>query len=530
VADEVDAHVVGDTLGRFRLLRKLGAGSHGTVWEAEDPLLSERLALKVLHPWRMHEPDARERLKREVILARRIVHPSVCRIYDLHEADGTLFITMEFVDGRPLASLVKEGLLPLPRAGAILRKLASAVAAAHAAGVVHRDLKPSNVHVNKNDDVIVLDFGIASSHDLGRLTQPGLAVGTLRFLAPETWKTGTSTVKSDQFALGVIGYIVLTQRMPFPHKDVAKEMLAAMQQSATPITDLSPHVPREVAVVVERAMAFDPDQRFADVAAFASALATALDQPFADPSGPEPRRPEVTTVSGNPFDPSMPEANSGDVRLVAPSASAAKQQEEEAGGFPVVAAVVAALAVVVVVAGVAIGIALEEGPAVVVDAGRVAARVPATPQVIERIDVALVVPDAGPLLKLEPVVDGVGSQLRALQADARALGVRPGDVPGWDQALAHAVAAAKKATPEVADRQLKKSRGVLEAIVVDRAFVGAKLARFNAAADQAVARVPALREKLRPFSKDIADKMSKGDERAANRAINAAWAVVDKQK
>ncbi|MDP2340365.1 MAG: serine/threonine-protein kinase [Deltaproteobacteria bacterium] len=524
MADDADAHVAGELLGRFRLLRKLGAGSHGTVWEAEDPLLSERLALKVLHPWRMHEPDARERLKREVILARRIVHPGVCRIYDLHEADGTLFITMEFVDGRPLAALVKEGLLPLERAGAILRQLASAVAAAHAAGVVHRDLKPSNVHVNRNDDVIVLDFGIASAHDLGRLTQPGLAVGTLRFLAPETWRTGTSTAKSDQFALGVIGYIVLTQRMPFPHKDVASEMLAAMKQSATPITDLSPEVPVAVAAVVERAMAFAPEDRFADVAAFEAALTLALSSSAFET---ERARPERTSISSNPLDLSVPEASSGDVRLVSGATGSAVPAGVAAPeGFPVVAAAMAALAVVVVVAGVAIGIGLEEAPVVVVDAGvRVVQRVIPRAAVIERIDVVV---DAGPARAPE-VVDVVGSLLRGLQADARNLGLRPGDVPGWDQALAHAIAA-RRSPVDVAERQMKKSRAVLDGVVVDRAFVGSKLARFNAAADQAVMRVPALREKLRPYSKDIADKLSKGDARGANRAINAAWVVVDKTK
>ncbi len=264
---------VGDKLGRFLLNRELGRGSNGVVYEATDTLLNARVALKVLHPWLAGEPQVRERFKRELLLTRRVAHPGICRLFDLHEEKDTVFITMEFVEGCTLSQLLKDqGLLHPPRAIRILRSCAQALSAAHQAGVIHRDLKPGNINVRPDDSVTILDFGIATATDVGRLTRPGQTVGSLRYIPPEVWEGSPATALGDIYALGVISYACLTGRLPYDAPGAVMMLEVLKSSKPTPIPDINPQVDSILSDVVMKAMAIDPAKRYGSAGDFDHAL------------------------------------------------------------------------------------------------------------------------------------------------------------------------------------------------------------------------------------------------------------------
>ena len=196
--------IAGQHLGRFKLDREIGQGSHGVVWLATDTALSTPVAIKILHPWLTEDIPVRDRFKRELLLARRIAHPGICRLFDLHEeAGGACFITMDYVEGETLLEILKRtGRLPPQRATKIMRGVCSALAAAHQAGVIHRDLKPANLIIKAGDEPMILDFGTATAQDVSRVTRPGTAVGSMRFIAPEIF-TNTPPSVSPFFSNGI---------------------------------------------------------------------------------------------------------------------------------------------------------------------------------------------------------------------------------------------------------------------------------------------------------------------------------------
>jgi serine/threonine protein kinase len=264
----------GDTIGRYRVERELGRGSMGRVYLAEDPLLRERVCIKVLHPDLANHPVAVERFLREVVLARRIAHPNVCRIFDLHADDGMRFLTMEFIEGTTLAELLDNDRAPIAidRALRIMGHMCEGLGAAHAVGVVHRDLKPRNIMMRGADDVTILDFGIATSLDaLSNLTRPGVPVGTHNYIAPEVWAGLGATPRSDVFAAGVVLFNLLTRRTPWP-QNPGDTVYALMKQGPPkPPSAWRPDVPKSVDDVVLRALAFSADDRFPDALALADA-------------------------------------------------------------------------------------------------------------------------------------------------------------------------------------------------------------------------------------------------------------------
>lgn len=213
---DLDTLLPGTRIGSYRIREELGRGGMGVVYLAEDVRLGREVALKALPAAVAAQPELRERLRREARAAATISHPSVAVVYALEELDDHLFMASEYVKGETLRSVIARGPLPPDRARRIARDIASALSAAHDAGVIHRDLKPENVLIKPDGTVKVVDFGIAQVEgaELSRLTRTGFALGTPAYMAPEQLLGGHVDGRADIYAWGVLLSEMLSGRHP----------------------------------------------------------------------------------------------------------------------------------------------------------------------------------------------------------------------------------------------------------------------------------------------------------------------------
>jgi CheY-like chemotaxis protein len=283
-------------LPRYEDQGSLGRGGMGYVFKALDRELNEVIAIKVLSPSNLGEREAvLHRFKGEVSLNRRISHPNVCRLYDYGVAGELPYLTMEFVDGRDLGTVIDSGgPIPAARALPILTQLTRGVAAAHAAGIVHRDLKPANVMVRPSGDISILDFGLAhdSNRTVPRITRAGTTVGTPQYMSPEQLRGLVVDERSDIYAIGVMAFELLTGRRLFTGRTF---LSLARKHFETPVsreTLEEKGVSRELAAVVLRCLAKKPEERFQTAAAVATSLEVLerLQAPRVPAAGPAPPR------------------------------------------------------------------------------------------------------------------------------------------------------------------------------------------------------------------------------------------------
>lgn len=271
---------------RYRLVRFLARGGMGEVYEAEDLSLGSRVALKALSPLVAADPTMSARLKREVLLARRVTHPNVCRLHDLGEHEdehGTiLFLTMDLLEGETLAAaLARQGKLSTDDARPLVKEMAAALDAAHQAGVIHRDFKPRNVMLVKGaheqPHAVVMDFGIATGIGETIRSDHGPAanaVGTPAYMAPEQLNGTSVTPASDVYALGLVMHEMVTGRLPFEAGDRTEAILRRMSEKVpAPRTVLPSLDPRWNAAMV-RCLAREPGERFARAGDAARAIET----------------------------------------------------------------------------------------------------------------------------------------------------------------------------------------------------------------------------------------------------------------
>jgi tetratricopeptide (TPR) repeat protein/predicted Ser/Thr protein kinase len=267
--------LIGQSVGPFRVLDKLGAGGMGEVYLAEDTRLGRKVALKSPSESWLSDPNARERLQREARAAARLNHPRIAAVYDVLELAGRPYIVMEYVEGETLAASLRRGPMLLERAVAIGLDLTDALAAAHAAGVIHRDLKPGNIIITGTGDLKVLDFGLAKTlqrEDDANLTHPGQVLGTPGYVAPEQLLGKPADVRCDVYSAGAILYEMLTGRAPFEQGDSMGRALAALMERVPPPHQVNVTVPRDLSDVVQRAMARDPGDRYQTADALRDAL------------------------------------------------------------------------------------------------------------------------------------------------------------------------------------------------------------------------------------------------------------------
>jgi len=257
--------VPGDVVGdRYEISRLLGQGGMGAVYQARDRELDREVALKVIRAEMAANPQVLSRFKQELILARKITHSSVIRIFDLGEASGLKFITMEFIEGEDLQSLLRrEGKVKPAEAARIMIQVCRALEAAHAEGVIHRDLKPQNIMLGKGGRACVMDFGIARSVVGEGLTETGAVIGTPDYMSPEQAKGLQADARSDLFSFGIIFYELLSGKNPFDADTAMGKLWKRTSEPARPPSDLDKAIPQPLSDIVKKCLEIDPQKRFA---------------------------------------------------------------------------------------------------------------------------------------------------------------------------------------------------------------------------------------------------------------------------
>src|SRR5580704_12735717 len=267
---------VGSVLGsRYEILQQLAEGGMGTVYKVYDLELERVVALKVIRPELAQTVEVLSRFKQELIIARQVTHRNVSRIYDLAEAEGVKFITMEFVEGQSLSALLQEkGKFAPEQAAGVIVQVCRALEAAHAEGVIHRDLKPQNIMLDAHDRVVVMDFGIARSIAIGSMTQTGVVLGTPAYMSPEQAKGEELDARSDLFSLGIIFYELLTGGPPYKAETALEALYKRATEHARPPVEVAPQIPKPLSDIAVRCLEIDKGKRYASATEILTDLET----------------------------------------------------------------------------------------------------------------------------------------------------------------------------------------------------------------------------------------------------------------
>lgn len=274
--------MVGQTIAHYRVLRKLGAGGMGVVFEAEDLTLGRRVALKFLSSEVARDPHAVERFQREARAASALNHSHICTVYELGEHEGQAFLALELLDGQTLRQLIANGPLKTDQILDAAIQVADALDAAHECGIVHRDIKSANILVTRRGDAKVLDFGLAKlkpglAGERGgtgeetvaagnHLTDTGIAVGTIAYMSPEQVRGEEVDRRTDLFSLGVVLYEMATGRQAFGGSTAGVVFEAILNRAAVPPSHVNPKVPMELERIVNRLMEKDRSLRYQSAA------------------------------------------------------------------------------------------------------------------------------------------------------------------------------------------------------------------------------------------------------------------------
>jgi predicted Ser/Thr protein kinase len=282
--------MVGKTLKHYRIETRIGKGGMGVVYRARDTRLDRLVALKTLPPGLIADPERKSRLLREARSAAAVSHPAIAQVYDIDEADGNLFIAMEYVDGRTVTKLIADGELDLLGAIEIAIQIAEGLAKAHEAGILHRDIKSDNIMVTRDGHAKLLDFGLAKLVEPGleepapgldvdrTLTRgrvhtiPGAVMGTLSYMSPEQARGKELDRRSDIFSLGTVLYEMVTSELPFKGETPLDTMHAIAYEEARPVTIVRRSLTPELHRIVFRCLRKNPEDRYPDAQALAADL------------------------------------------------------------------------------------------------------------------------------------------------------------------------------------------------------------------------------------------------------------------
>lgn len=263
--------------GRYVIEKRLGKGGMGTVYKATDRIIDQPVAIKTLNKDLAEDENTLTRFKREVILARKVTHPGVCRIYDIGESEGVHYVSMEYVEGMTLADLLlTRGALAPADGLPIIKQVLSALAEAHRLGIVHRDLKPQNIMVDPNQRACIMDFGISISNEATRLTAIGQMIGTPRYMAPEQFSEANADQRSDLYSACLIVYEMFTGQLPFTADTPAGAMYAHLYTEPLPPSRIVPDFPKRLEQVILKGLGKNPQARYQTASELLAALESAV--------------------------------------------------------------------------------------------------------------------------------------------------------------------------------------------------------------------------------------------------------------
>jgi serine/threonine-protein kinase len=287
--------MLGKTVGKYRIVERLGRGGMGTVYKAVDETLDREVAIKVLNA-DLGDNDLLKRFRAEAVTLARLNHPGIATLYELYRDDENLLMVMEFVRGETVHDLCERlGPLAPPQAAYLAMQVLDALAHAHRAGVVHRDLKPANLMVANTGNVKVMDFGIARVLGTEHFTQGGYMMGTPAYMAPEQVLGGDIDGRADLYAVGVVLYRLLSGQLPFSADTAIAMVQKQINDSPIPIAQHQPGLPAWCERVLEQALAKAPEDRFQTADDFRAALISAV-QPQALSELPTMATPTPTAI------------------------------------------------------------------------------------------------------------------------------------------------------------------------------------------------------------------------------------------
>lgn len=280
----------GQQIGEYKIVRPLGRGGLGAVYEASHTISQRAEALKVLLPEQMGAEGMGKRFLREVQLLASLNHPHIACLHNAFRLGEQLVMVMELVRGDDLRTLSRRIRIPLPQLGRYAMQVLSGLEYAHARGVVHRDIKPANIMVTEEGTAKLLDFGIAITDRSHELTQAGLLIGSPMHMSPEQFRGEKATAHSDIYSFGVTLYELIAGQPPFTNSNTYELMMAQLHKQPVPLLQVRGDIPPALSHAVDRALQKDPAQRFATAAEFSAALA-----PLCNTSGETTTLPAAST-------------------------------------------------------------------------------------------------------------------------------------------------------------------------------------------------------------------------------------------
>ncbi|HSC27111.1 MAG TPA: protein kinase [Vicinamibacterales bacterium] len=268
--------MIGTTVGKYRVVDRLGRGGMGTVYKAVDETLDREVAIKVLNP-DLNDSEVLKRFRAEAVTLARLNHPGIATLYELHRHEDDLLMVMEFVRGETFHDLSERlGPLAPPQAAHLCMQVLDALGHAHRAGIVHRDLKPANLMMSESGSVKVMDFGIARVLGTEHVTHGGYMMGTPAYMAPEQVLGREVDGRADLYAVGVVFYRLLSGQLPFDADTAIAMVQKQIADAPTPISTFRPDIPAWCTRIIDRALAKSPGDRFQSAEEFRTALLAAV--------------------------------------------------------------------------------------------------------------------------------------------------------------------------------------------------------------------------------------------------------------
>lgn len=265
--------MIGNVVGNYKVLEKIGEGGMGAVFKGVDLMLEREVAIKALRPELGRQPQLVERFRSEAVTLAKLNHPNIATLYSFFRQGDDFFMVMEFVRGRTLDGVVRQqGPIPADRALPLFCQALDGIGAAHKMGIVHRDIKPANVMLTSDGSIKVMDFGIARVLGTNRMTKQGAVVGTIEYMSPEQVRGQETDARSDIYSLGILLYEMLAGRVPFRSDSEFDLMRAQIDDPPPPPTQFVSSIPQAVEEAIMRALAKKPEARFQTAAGFRHAL------------------------------------------------------------------------------------------------------------------------------------------------------------------------------------------------------------------------------------------------------------------